>query len=62
MVERADIFQDISNHSSTELNDSQSFLQNAAMSFQRILPSHSQLKEDDEPEKLPTFGMAGTAT
>jgi len=55
MVERADIFQDLTNNSST-LNDSNTFLQNAAFSYQKLLPTHSQMKEDDDPEKLPSFG------
>ena len=55
MVERADIFQDLTNNSS-DLNDTNTFIQNAANSYQKLLPTHSQLKEDDDPEKLPSFG------
>lgn len=59
MVEQADLLSDISN--SSILNQSQ-FLQKSLLlasqnSFQKMLPNHSQMKEDDDPEKLPSFGQ-----
>ena len=57
MVDNADVFQDISN---TSLFNQSEFLQksmNQAMnSFQKILPSHSQIREDEDPDELPRFG------
>ena len=57
MVENADIFQDLS--SSSLFNQSeflQRSLQNANLSFKKVLPTHSQLQEEDE-EELPKFGQ-----
>ena len=57
MVDNADVFQDISN---TSLFNQSEFLQksmNQAMnSFQKMLPSHSQIREDEDPDELPRFG------
>lgn len=57
MVENADIFQDLS--SSSLFNQSE-FLQkslnnNPNLSFKKVLPTHSQMCEEDE-EELPRFG------
>ena len=57
MVDNADVFQDISN---TSLFNQSEFLQksmNQAMhSFQKLLPTHSQIREDEDPDELPRFG------
>ena len=57
MVDNADVFQDISN---TSLFNQSEFLQrsmNAAnQSFTKLLPTHSQIREDQDPEELPRFG------
>lgn len=59
MVQQADLLTDISN--SSMLNQSQflqkSFQAQGQNSFQKILPNHSQLKEDDNPDQLPKFGQ-----
>ena len=56
MVENADVFND----SNTSLFNQSEFLQrsmNQAMhSFQKLLPSHSQIREDEAPDELPRFG------
>jgi hypothetical protein len=57
MVENADIFQDLS--SSSLFNQSeflQKSLNNPNLSFKKVLPTHSQLQEEDE-EELPRFGQ-----
>jgi len=58
MVDNADVFQDISN---TSLFNQSEFLQksmNQAMnSFQKLLPTHSQIREDEDPDELPRFGV-----
>lgn len=32
-------------------------LRHSGVSYDKLLPNHSQMKEDDEPEKLPCFGQ-----
>ena len=57
MVENADIFQDLS--SSSIFNQSE-FLHRSsaggALSFKKVLPTHSQLREEDDDNELPRFG------
>lgn len=56
MVENADIFQDLS--SSSIFNQSemlQKSMNNPNLSFKKVLPTHSQLQEEDD-EPLPKFG------
>ena len=31
-------------------------MNNALNSFQKLLPSHSQIREDEDPDELPRFG------
>ncbi len=69
MVEHADVFQDVSsmNISGSQQFLSQSGLKNAA-SFKKVLPSHSQLQEEDDEmlgngdddEEIPRFGVTTT--
>lgn len=57
MVDNAEVFEDIQN---TTLFNQSEFLQksmnNALNSFQKLLPSHSQIREDEDPDELPRFG------
>jgi hypothetical protein len=57
MVENADVFNDLSN---TSLFNQSEFLQKsmnqAIHSFQKLLPTHSQIREDEAPDELPRFG------
>lgn len=53
MVEHADIMQDLSSSVNNTLNQSE-FMQK---SFKKVLPTHSQLQdEDDEMAEAPRFG------
>ena len=58
MVDNAEVFQDISN---TSIFNQTEFLQRSmnieAQSFQKLLPTHSQMREDEDPEALPCFGQ-----
>ena len=58
MVEGADLLGDLSNNSS--LFNQSEFLQRSMVranaSFEKMLPNSSQMKEDDDPDKLPCFG------
>ena len=47
MVENADIFQDLSS-SSILFNQSEFLQKSANASFKKVLPTHSQLQEEDE--------------
>lgn len=56
MVESTNLMHDLSNGSS--LLSQSDLLQRSALagSFEKIMPSHSQIKEDEHPEQLPCFG------
>ena len=57
MVDNADVFQDISN---TSLSNKSEFLQksknDSLKSFKNLLPTHSQISKDEDPDELPRFG------
>jgi hypothetical protein len=57
MVENADIFQDLSSSSIFNQSDllQKSMNNNPNISFKKVLPTHSQLQEEDD-EQLPKFG------
>lgn len=59
MVQQADLLTDISN--SSLINQSQflqkSVLKSGQTSFEKMLPDHDQIREDEDPDLLPRFGQ-----
>jgi len=57
MVDNAEVFQDLSTSSIFNNSELLQRSANANLSFKKLLPTHTQLQEeDDEEEDLPKFG------